>query len=259
MATILVGPEQKKFMVHQPLLCSKSQYFNKALTGSFEESKTGIVKLEDVSPVLFQIFVTWLYNGKIIYTTSNDNSNIDRDFASLGWTIRTPEMPTRVPEETSTWPNGVLAGLHILADRLDIKELRIASIDAFISCVHRQGGGFYAFECHYIYSNTTAGSPLRTFVLDELAYGVNHDMAEREFWEDLPHEMAISALLMMGQRMSTILCDPCYRNGIVHDNDHPCRNKDVAPFKVDLCLYHEHADDEEEKACRARRNTIVID
>ncbi|KAH0014704.1 hypothetical protein KCU78_g8533, partial [Aureobasidium melanogenum] len=58
MATILVGPDKQKFVIHQTLLCSKSQYFTKALTGSFEESQTGVVILEDISPVLFQILVT---------------------------------------------------------------------------------------------------------------------------------------------------------------------------------------------------------
>ena len=76
MATILIGPDQKKFVIHQALLCGKSQYFTKALTGSFVESKTRVVKLEDVSPLLFRMFVSWLYDGKSVYTTSDGRSTI---------------------------------------------------------------------------------------------------------------------------------------------------------------------------------------
>ncbi|KAG9554179.1 hypothetical protein KCU71_g10192, partial [Aureobasidium melanogenum] len=103
MATILVGPDKLLFVIHHTLLCSKSQYFTKALTGSFEESQTGIVILEDVSPVLFQILVTWLHNGKIIYTASDERSNIKQDFASLECSMGESERGNSI---TKTPPHG---------------------------------------------------------------------------------------------------------------------------------------------------------
>ncbi|KAH0012092.1 hypothetical protein KCU78_g9828, partial [Aureobasidium melanogenum] len=262
MVTILAGPDQEKFVVHQPLLCSKSQYFNKALTGSFEESKTGIVRLEDVSPVLFRIVVTWLYNGKIVYTTSDDNSNIDQDFAGLGYASIPPETPARVHKDTSTWSRHALVGLYLLADRLDIKMLRINTIDALRGAIARTKRGLDAKVYQLIDSNTAAKSPLRKFAVDHLVYGVKHGMADWSFWEQIPHDITTEALLTMGGRLPRALCDDCHKKGLLFNEialatDHPCKHKDTKPYS-DMCLYHEHADDEEKKACRARRSKTVV-
>ncbi|THY81846.1 hypothetical protein D6C92_10230 [Aureobasidium pullulans] len=66
-------------MLDQTILCSKSIYFNKALFGPFKESKTGIVKLEDVSSVLFRIFVTWIYEDKVRYTATKYSYSVEKD------------------------------------------------------------------------------------------------------------------------------------------------------------------------------------
>jgi hypothetical protein len=171
MATILVGVgiRQEKFVVHQELLCSKSQYFAKALTGSFEESKTGIVKLDDLHPVLFRIMVTWLYNGKIVYTVVNNSSNIDHDFAK----VECAKVTTRglkVHEDSSTWPKEVLVRLFVLADRLDMKELRNNTIDALITAVERSRTGLKICTYKFIDANTTEESLLRKFAVNRLAY-----------------------------------------------------------------------------------------
>jgi hypothetical protein len=128
MATILVGPEETKFVVHQALLCDKSPYFAKALTGAFEESKTGIVKLEDISPFLFNILVSWLYYGKIVYTVSDNGSSVESEFADFR---RGDELLAGGvnADDTSTWPKLLLVELYVRADRLDIKELRTNAID----------------------------------------------------------------------------------------------------------------------------------
>ncbi|CAD0090540.1 unnamed protein product [Aureobasidium mustum] len=82
MVTIEVGAIKEHFVVHQSLLCAKSQYFNKALSGSFKEATTRFVQLPDVSPILFRIFVAWIYHDKLIYSPP-DKTTIDEDFKSL--------------------------------------------------------------------------------------------------------------------------------------------------------------------------------
>ncbi|KAK6001448.1 hypothetical protein QM012_002779 [Aureobasidium pullulans] len=256
MATILVGPDKKKFLVHQPLLCNKSQYFTKALTGSFEESRTGIVILEDISPVLFQIFVTWLYHRKMIYTVSDGKSNIKQDFASLECSMRKPNHWKFDHEDPSTWPSHVLFHLYIFADRLEVKELRIDVLDALNISIDNATYSLNVSAYVYISSNTTATSPLRRFVVDQLAYDTCHNPASTIFWRALPHDVAIEVLMALGRRVPSRLCSSCYREGLSWNGvmDHSCQTQDTAPYEVDLCIYHEHADEEEKKACRARRS-----
>ena len=43
-----IGPEAKKYNVHKALLMHHSQFFKKALTGSWKEAQQGVVRLDDV-------------------------------------------------------------------------------------------------------------------------------------------------------------------------------------------------------------------
>ncbi|TIA26575.1 hypothetical protein D6C81_00644 [Aureobasidium pullulans] len=81
MVTVEVGPEKEHFVVHQSVICEKSNYFAKALCGTFQEGITGLVRLPDISPVIFRIFLVWLHHGKLAYVTTD--AGIDVDFASL--------------------------------------------------------------------------------------------------------------------------------------------------------------------------------
>lgn len=208
MATILVGPDKKKFVVHQALLCSKSPYFTKALTGPFEEGQTGIVKLEDVTPALFRIIVIWLYTGKIVYTASNEDSNIDDElpsadgaFPSLECAKLLTQLPARIPENASTWPKMMLLPLYLLADRLGIKELRTNTIDALNDAISRTGRSMNTIDYRLIEYQTTATSPLRQFAVDHLVYGVKHSPTDLQFWKEISHGLTTEALLKMGQRI----------------------------------------------------------
>jgi hypothetical protein len=82
MVTIEVGAEKEHFVVHQSFLCAKSPYFEKALSGSFQEALTRFNRLPDVSPVLFRLFVAWLYHGDLGYVPRSE-STIDEDFRTL--------------------------------------------------------------------------------------------------------------------------------------------------------------------------------
>jgi hypothetical protein len=259
MTTILVGAEQKKFVVHQALLCDKSQYFAKALTGSFEEGKTGIVKLKDVSSVLFKIVVSWLYCGKIV--DADDGSNIAQDFAGFKHKKKTYRVEVNA-NDTSTWPKQLLIELYILADRLDIKELRNNTIDGLTNAVEQSERNMKPSSYRFIDSNTTAESPLRKFAVHILAYNAQHGVADQTFWLSVPQEMAVTALLIWGQRVPLTLCNSCYQDGLSQnevksDDDHPCKYEDKTPLEVDMCVYHEHADDEERKACQISRDKTV--
>jgi hypothetical protein len=46
--TIEIGPDHEKYYIHRALLVRHSEYFAKALRGSWKEAQEGIVKLEEV-------------------------------------------------------------------------------------------------------------------------------------------------------------------------------------------------------------------
>lgn len=43
-----IGPERKKYYIHRALLVHHSEYFRKALHGSWQEAEKGVVALDDV-------------------------------------------------------------------------------------------------------------------------------------------------------------------------------------------------------------------
>lgn len=63
MATIFIGPESKKFVIHKDVLCSNSEYFKAALSGRFKEAETKEMGFPDVQPAIFRTVVHWVYTG----------------------------------------------------------------------------------------------------------------------------------------------------------------------------------------------------
>ncbi|KAK3637777.1 hypothetical protein LTR56_011983 [Elasticomyces elasticus] len=59
--TILVGAEESCFTVHEDHLCRTSEYFKKACTGNWLESKDRTIRLAHVDAAIFQIYVEALY------------------------------------------------------------------------------------------------------------------------------------------------------------------------------------------------------
>lgn len=270
MATILVGPEKEKFVVHRALLCSKSVYFNKALFGPFKESETGIVKLKDTSSVLFRIFVTWIYEDKVRYTAANDSSSIEKDFEHDNDEFEDDDSDSEVDacgdgeqgldeDAPFTWPCHILVKLHVFADRFDIRALRASMIDILYERLDKKNVNLARKVCCYVWSHTSEHSSLRKIVVHRLAYHTSFNGDTLTFWKELPPDLTIAVLMTVGRRIPSKLCNPCYERGLRHngidvrDVEDLVEQADTAPYERDLCFYHEHTDEEERKTCRIRR------
>ncbi|KZM25047.1 hypothetical protein ST47_g3795 [Ascochyta rabiei] len=65
--------------LHRALLIRHSEYFKKALNGSWKEAHEGVVRLNNVESGPFNIFGDWLYTGEIqlednCYDSSDDDN-----------------------------------------------------------------------------------------------------------------------------------------------------------------------------------------
>ena len=65
-ATVIVGPEERRFVVHEAILNHYSKFFRKAFTGEFEEAKRKTITLAEDSILTFEFFVHWFYKDRIL-------------------------------------------------------------------------------------------------------------------------------------------------------------------------------------------------
>jgi len=64
-ARVEVGPDRTPFTVHADILCNRSPFFQRALNGAFEESKTKVISMPDDDPNSFTEFLNWCYRDHI--------------------------------------------------------------------------------------------------------------------------------------------------------------------------------------------------
>lgn len=57
--------------LHKNILCSRSVWFEKALTGSFEEAKTGVVEIHNFEPEPVDWLVRYIYSGSELNLDEN--------------------------------------------------------------------------------------------------------------------------------------------------------------------------------------------
>lgn len=127
---IAVGPEAtaKMFAVHKALLCSQSPVFQKMFNGGFKEGITQSATLPEDVPGIFEMFLTWLYRGKIEWVGA---------------------MKSQVSD------------LVLFADKYQIIPLMDQSIDAFILQSKALNLGLTPTGMIRIYANTSQGCKMR--------------------------------------------------------------------------------------------------
>src|SRR5271170_4272980 len=63
--TVGIASPPQTFTIHKNLICSASQFFNKAFNGNFKKG-TRCMKLPHESPETFQALYHWLYTGNLL-------------------------------------------------------------------------------------------------------------------------------------------------------------------------------------------------
>lgn len=63
--------------MHKTLLCDNSEFFRKALTGEFSESKTNTICLPEDDTQSFSVYCSWLYNETPFTSTAEVDLGAD--------------------------------------------------------------------------------------------------------------------------------------------------------------------------------------
>lgn len=136
------------FSAHAPVLLSSSLFFKKALSGKWEESNTDSVKLPEVEPDIFTIYLHWLYFGTLPVLHNASGSGSDRGNEDLE-----------------------IAKAYVLGDRLIDTKFQNAVIDAIIeknssNLLNRNNWCPSGKVIEYIYNNTHESAKIRKLFID---------------------------------------------------------------------------------------------
>lgn len=64
--TVLVGPHEMKWCLHENLLSGVSDFFRSAFNSGFKESVEGKITMPEDDPQAFELFVRWLYMRTLV-------------------------------------------------------------------------------------------------------------------------------------------------------------------------------------------------
>ncbi|KAL2170924.1 hypothetical protein VTG60DRAFT_4328 [Thermothelomyces hinnuleus] len=144
--TVTVGTEEKRWVVHEKLLVSQSDFFRNYFSEGHDE-----MKLPDDEPRLFALFIRWLYGTA---------------FLPSGGTRNFRFLP---PDGVSVSVRDYL-GVYVLGGKFGIVGVRNAVLDVLYA-YYGEGSGADEHrspdmrDITYIFEHTTRDAPMRRFLI----------------------------------------------------------------------------------------------
>ncbi|KAL9110549.1 MAG: hypothetical protein Q9227_004907 [Pyrenula ochraceoflavens] len=146
--TVFVGPKRCKFSIHKKLICSVSQFFDRAMNGSFQEAATSEVYLQDDEPKYFDILVQRLYRGVL-------------------------STPMLVDEISGDLPHSMsypLFHYYLLVDKLLLPDkFKVEALDSYLNIRLRHGGSLVEGHFLRVLDNIVESDPIHKIILDQVA------------------------------------------------------------------------------------------
>jgi hypothetical protein len=221
-ATIAVteGCLNCSFVVHEELLKYHSPFFRAALDGSFEEAKAKKVRVE-ASAETVEFFVHWLYNQRL--PSKQDHPDLFKLWEYLD-------------QNSYSMAQLNLLRLHVFCDKYDVPVLKRLTLDTYIELVASNSNAPCAAHICIASANMPEDSPICRFVLDVCC---KKNTPARWEWLFTPlWEPPVIFYKLALKRYSQLL-------GQAQSTHSP----------LDICNYHDHKDEEERNACKAKRAT----
>ena len=134
-ATIYVGSNRTKFVVHTSLLTMSSSFFRAALEGGFSEGSSQTVDIIEEEPKVFRHFVHWLYF---------------QDFEKA---------------YDHAYRNHAVIGLWLFSERFFVTKLQNQISANLVKCIPKWKAPHHTFISS-VYVSTSDGSRLRKLTLD---------------------------------------------------------------------------------------------
>lgn len=180
--TVLAGANKISFTLHRKILRENSDFFRKALSGTWKENQEGLVTLPEVDPMSFKVYASWIYSHKLHLQFLEYGSDPSKLLS--GHEISPVELLARQelsqPAETISdktyqdatsmvyfdrqfrlWCHGDFLGDHQVQN-----AVADALVDCFKASVPDQSRSISTETFHFLTNNTTSACPLRKLLVD---------------------------------------------------------------------------------------------
>jgi hypothetical protein len=104
LATLIVGPQKKWFIVHKKLLCDTVDFFQKAFMGPgrFKEGGGGVMELPEDNARAFSLFVEWAYKSNLTPCRTRTHCESLFELYFFAEKICLPKLKDKVIDEIQT-------------------------------------------------------------------------------------------------------------------------------------------------------------
>lgn len=193
---------------HAPVLSSSSLFFEKALSGKWEESNIDTLKLPEVEPDIFAIYLHWLYFGTlpVLHNASGPGSDPGNEDLEL-------------------------AKAYVLGDRLIDTKFQNAVVSAI---VEKNSANLLSINnwcpsgevIEYVYNNTHESAKIRKLFVDLYV-----QRCQASWLQDSPHKEKLPQPFLLELVTRLIDRPPQSGHGFLrasdyHAEDHPGRKND---------------------------------
>jgi hypothetical protein len=222
---IEVGPSLIQYHLPKPILTHYSDYFEAALSGPWKESNGTPIKLDDVSPAIFNLFVNWLFRQKVPDWNNQWVAEAENADAIEVIKYNTPRM--------------LKIMLYCFADRFLVSAL-YRQMNRLLPDKPNGRGPFLADEIAYAYENLPVTDPVLDLMVD--TYMRKSEASEEQRKEELQWENKLPREFLA--RVARKL-----REGL---------DKGGMEGKLDACDYHGHVTRKQRRRCKDKEGRLGL-
>lgn len=205
-------------MLYKNIACDSSEFFRAAVNGCWKESKEKVVRLPEIEPHVFEVYVGWLNTGEVdVLSTLRDDGTTE--------VVHYED----VPQDEASDLDRALIKAFALGDMLQDATFRDSVIDEFITCTEATCMVPEPASVGILCEVVNTGSTMMRLCVDYI--GV--DLKEKIFNEDVDKYPAMFLLEIAKASV----------------RDRHLNMAERLPRLRNRCFYHEHKDGKGKTKC----------
>ncbi|KAL2063380.1 hypothetical protein VTL71DRAFT_5185 [Oculimacula yallundae] len=217
---VIIGKSKTQVFVQKSMICHQSEFFKSACNPHWESGKSNTITLEEEDPVIFSLFLSWLYTGDIKqneeYKSINGKATPTDASLKAHWLQLVQCFVLGEMLMASSFKNAVI---DLLFSKTAVRYLRTSYVILIDVNIIEE-----------IFVGTPQGSPLRRYILEACFHTLQADHAlwaemststptMRDFLEDMAKYSLETAQKFKGVKIK-IKCPWEKRNSCEY-HDHP--------------------------------------